>query len=236
MPVGDSSVLDAIRNGLVVSCQAPPGHPLHDSRTIAALARCAELGGACGTRVEGPEDIKAVKAATGLPVIGLKKAYGQGARPLITVSYEDCEIIAAAGADMIALEATRECHKAASEVQELIDAVHKRLKLPVMADVSSFDEGLDAWCAGADAVSTTLTGHTSGTRSAARPALDLVSRLAAAGTRVVLEGWVDQPGQVAAAFAGGAWSVVIGSAITDPLERTRLFSTSTPRGAAAPPA
>ena len=70
------SVIDLIAGGLVVSCQAPRDSPLREPALIAQIARAAELGGAVGLRVNGPEDIAAVAAVTSSPIIGLHKVVG----------------------------------------------------------------------------------------------------------------------------------------------------------------
>ncbi|MER6511037.1 N-acetylmannosamine-6-phosphate 2-epimerase [Nonomuraea sp. NPDC001636] len=242
-------VVTAIEGGLVVSCQAPEGHPLRDPHTIALLARCAELGGAAGLRVNGPEDVRAVKAVTDLPLIGLAKVPRPHARPLITPTFALCESLVRAGADIVALEVTAEAEPEAGDLPSLVERVWRELGVPVMADVSTAEEGLLAWNRGAALISTTLAGYTPytapappaaptsrpGTGSAPRPGLphepdlDLVGELAALGVRTVAEGRLRTDAHVADAFARGAWSVVIGAAITDPLALTRHLTAATPR-------
>ncbi|MFI9589953.1 N-acetylmannosamine-6-phosphate 2-epimerase [Nonomuraea sp. NPDC052265] len=255
-------VVTAIEGGLVVSCQAPEGHPLRDPRTIALLARCAELGGAAGLRVNGPEDVRAVKAVSRLPLIGLAKVPRPHARPLITPSFALCEDLVRAGADMVALEVTAEAEPQVGDLPALVERVRGELGVPVMADVSTAEEGLRAWDRGASLISTTLSGYTPYTTAhpptvplrtttadptaatdpgprtgsapgpglAHEPDLDLVSELAALGIRTVAEGRLRTDAHVAEAFARGAWSVVIGGAITDPLAITRHLTAATPKG------
>lgn len=64
-------VLTQLRGRLVVSCQANPGSPLRDSDTICRLALAAEQGGAAGLRIQGLADVRAVRAVTRCPLIGL---------------------------------------------------------------------------------------------------------------------------------------------------------------------
>ncbi|MBX5442694.1 MAG: N-acetylmannosamine-6-phosphate 2-epimerase, partial [Solirubrobacteraceae bacterium] len=45
---------------------------------------------------------------------------------------------------------------------------------------------------------------------------------------VVAEGRYARPADVAAAFAAGAWAVVVGTAITDALALTRRFAAAAP--------
>ena len=58
----------ALAGGLIVSCQALPGEPLHGPHHMAAMARAAEEGGACGIRANGPDDIAAIRAVTRAPL------------------------------------------------------------------------------------------------------------------------------------------------------------------------
>lgn len=225
------AAVDAIRNGLVVSCQTPPGHPLRRAEAVPALAECAAEGHASGLRIDSPEDVQAVARRVSLPIIGIRKHFRPAARPLITPSYPDCLSLVHAGAHIVAVEATEESTLSAAEFAALVRTAHDELQVPIMADVSTFDEGLRAWDSGADLVGTTLSGYTPYTAPAAGPDLDLLQRLAGEGIRTVLEGRVNTPEDVAAGFAHGAWSVVVGKAITDPLATTQRFTLATPKAA-----
>ena len=66
---------------LIVSAQAPDGHPLRDTHTIAHLAAAAVAGGATAIRCGGYgglEDIRAVAEKVNVPVIGLTKEGATG--------------------------------------------------------------------------------------------------------------------------------------------------------------
>ncbi|MDQ3541680.1 MAG: hypothetical protein M3440_13450, partial [Chloroflexota bacterium] len=76
--------LDQLEGGLIVSCQARPGNPLHGPEPIAMLARAAELGGARGLRVESARDINAVQRVSTLPIIGLRKVESADSPVVIT--------------------------------------------------------------------------------------------------------------------------------------------------------
>jgi N-acylglucosamine-6-phosphate 2-epimerase len=94
----------------------------------------------------------------------------------------------------------------------------------VLADVAEFDEGLAAWQAGADAVSTTLSGYTAGSPSQAGPDFQLLERLARElPIPVIAEGRISTPAEAAHALELGAFAVVVGSAITRPLWITKQF-------------
>lgn len=215
--------VDGIKHGLVVSCQAHGEHPLRDPAIMAALAACAQKGGAAGIRADGPQDVGGIRARVFSPVIGIYKVPVSEKRFFITPTFEHAREVVDAGADVVALEATFENRPDARELGGLIRRIREELGVPVMADVSAFNEGARAWEMGADLVATTLSGHTRESANREKPDLDLVGELASAGMRAVCEGHVRTPGQVAAAFESGAWSVVVGTAITDTVAVTSWF-------------
>ena len=208
---------------MIVSCQAHGDHPLRDPRIIAALAQCAELGGAVGIRADGPDDIAEIKHRVTLPVIGIYKSALSEGRFFITPTLDHARKLTQAGADIVALEATFENRPGDRELEHLVESIHTELGVPVMADVSVFEEGMRAWKLGADLVATTLSGHTRASSGGEKPDLRLVGRLAEADICVVAEGHISSPQQVASAFEVGAFSVVVGTAITDPVAVTSWF-------------
>lgn len=210
-----SDALEALRGGLVVSVQAPFGSPLADGSVLAAIARAAELGGAAGIRAQ---DVRAVKEAVHLPVIGLRKRRVEGSEVYITPTADDARAVAAAGADVVAVDAT---------LRDGVDlsSLASELQVPVLADVDSLEAGVAARKAGAAAVATTLAGYTDNTAPPAEPDLDLVAALASElDCPVFAEGRIATPDQARAAFEVGAFAVVVGTAITDPVALTRGFA------------
>lgn len=196
---------------------------MRDTRIIGALAECAVIGGAAGIRADGPEDIAEIKRRVSVPVIGIYKVPMTEKRFLITPTFDHARAVVEAGADLVALEATFENQPNDGELSRLIQGIREELATPVMADVSTFEEGRRAWDSGADLVGTTLSGFTRESLDAEKPDLGLVERLSASGVRVACEGHVADPAQAAAAFECGAWCVVVGTAITDPISITTRF-------------
>lgn len=217
------SPLARLRGRLIVSCQAPPDSPLRHPPMIAALAQCAERGGAGGVRIDGPDDVTAVRRAITVPIIGLYKI--PPSSPLyITPTFELARDIARAGADIVAVQATRERDGTGTPLADLVGRIHAECGIPVMADVSTRDEGLAAAAAGADLVATTMAGYTPHSRHMPGPDLDLVSDLVTrCPVPVVAEGRITTPEQAAAALRAGAWAVVVGRAITMPDAITARF-------------
>ncbi|OEV03701.1 N-acetylmannosamine-6-phosphate 2-epimerase [Streptomyces oceani] len=210
------TLLDRLRGGLIVSCQAPPGDPLRDPAHMAAMAASvASTAGVVGIRAQGVDDVRAVRAAVSeLPVIGLWKDGAKGV--YITPTAEHARAIARAGADVVAVDATSRSRPDGRPLRETVEAVHRASRL-LMADVSTVDEGDAAAALGADLVSTTLSGYTAYSRQRDGPDLDLVAELAGrVEVPVVAEGRVGTPAQSRAALDAGAWSVVVGTAITAP--------------------
>jgi N-acylglucosamine-6-phosphate 2-epimerase len=220
-----SGPLAAIRGGLVVSCQAPAGSPLARTEHIVALARAAEAGGACGIRAQGVDALAAIKAAVSLPLIGLRKRAVAGSEVYITPTLADARAVAAAGADVVAVDATRRSRPGGLESERFLGRLVRALPQPVLADVDCLEAGLAARAAGVAAVATTLSGYTDGGRVPEEPDLELVARLVAElDCPVLAEGRYATPEAVADAFEAGAFAVVVGAAITDPVALTRRFA------------
>lgn len=225
------AAIDAIRAGLVVSCQASPDSPLQTADTIAAIAAGAALGGAVGLRINSAEHVRAVRTRTDLPIIGLQKVDVGGPRPFITPTCQDCADLVQAGASIVAIDASVDW-RTDRALKELLDFARDDLRVPVMADVSTLKEGLRAWELGADLIGTTLSGYTSVSPPQSGPDFELLEALTDRGVRSVLEGRIADPRHVAEAYSLKAWSVVIGGAITDPVLLTRTFAQATPAGSA----
>ena len=213
-----------LRGGLIVSCQALPGEPLFGADIMARLAIAAAAGGAVGVRANSPVDIAAIRAATPLPIIGLWKVEMAGFEVYITPTAIEANAVSVAGADIIALDATHRPHPegtAADVIQKARAATGK----PILADISTYDEALAAQDAGAEFVSTTMSGYTPYSQQTSAPDLDLVRRLAAVLTvPLIAEGRIATPEQARAALDAGAWAVVVGGAITRPQQITTRFA------------
>jgi len=216
-------VIQQLKNGLIVSCQAPVGTPLHGSNIMAAMARAAEIGGAVGIRANTPSDIRAIKEAVPLPIIGIYKIVMEGFDTYITPTLESAQEVAEAGADIIATDATLRPHPKGLSAGELIAQI-KTLGKPVMADISTFEEGVAAAEAGADIVATTMSGYTPYSPQIEGPDFELIERLyAAVKVPIIAEGKIWTPEEAHKALDLGAHAVVVGTAITRPHVVTERF-------------
>jgi N-acylglucosamine-6-phosphate 2-epimerase len=222
---GVSDPFATLEGGLIVSVQAPEGSPLGATSHMVAMARAAEAGGAVGIRAEGGADVAAIGAAVELPVIGLRKRRVPGSDVYITPELADAHEVSAAGADIVAVDGTLRPRPGDMSAGDFIAALATALRQPVLADVDSVEAGVAAREAGAAAVATTLAGYTDSGSPSGEPDLELVGRLAAElDCPVLAEGRYGSPDAVRAALEAGAFAVVVGAAITDPLALTRRFA------------
>jgi N-acylglucosamine-6-phosphate 2-epimerase len=219
--------LEAIRGGLIVSCQALETEPMFGASVMAQFAQAAKLGGAVGIRANTPIDCAAIKAAVpDLPLIGLWKVDVAGFSDVyITPRLSDAVAIAESGAEIIALDATLRAHPEGSTAQ-FLRAVKERTGRLVMADIDNEAAAVAAVEAGADVISTTLSGYTDDSPKLDGPDLALVARLVALNlpVPVIAEGRIHTPEQARAALDAGAWAVVVGGAITRPQQIAARFA------------
>ena len=191
---------------------------------MARMAIAAQSGGAVGIRANSPADIAAIRAVTDLPLIGLSKVEMAGYEVYITPTLADAVAVAEAGADIIALDATARPHPEGNTA-DFLHRVREATGKPVLADISTFGEALAAQDAGADFVSTTMSGYTPYSSQGEEPDLDLVRRLASILTvPLIAEGRIATPEQARATLDAGAWAVVVGGAITRPQQITARFA------------
>lgn len=210
--------------GLIVSCQASGDNPFRDSSLMAVMARAAVLGGAVGIRANGVDDIRAIRAETASPIIGINKL-GDPGGVFITPTVEAAWDVIQAGADAIAMDGTLRPRPGGLSLAEQIRRIKDLSDVPIMADVDSFEAGIAAREAGADAVATTLSGYTSG-KVPDQPDIELIARLAAVlDCPIVAEGHLRSRADAIAARRAGAHAVVIGTAITNPMASTRYVVT-----------
>ncbi len=219
-----NTILKNLKGKLIVSCQAPDDSPMHGPRYMAAFAQCALMGGAAGIRANGPADVRAIRRVTDVPIIGIYKQKEQW--PVyITPTLAAARAIVRAGANIIAIDATHRARKGGLTPEALIQQIKDELGCLVMADIDILEEGLLAAKAGADIVATTMSGYTERSVPTLGPDLKLLRALVKRiQTPIICEGRVNTPADAAAAFAAGAFAVVVGTAITNPLEMTRRFA------------
>lgn len=223
-----------IKGKLIVSCQALPGEPLYmeESSIMYLMARAAKRAGCAAIRTNSVRDVIAIKQETQLPVIGLIKQVYEGYEPYITPTMKEIDALVDAGADIIATDCTLRARGDGLSAGDFIRCIReKHPQIVLMADIATYEEGVNAWKAGADLVGTTMSGYTPQSPKLEGPDYELVRRLSETLTVPIIgEGRIHFPEQAAEVLKNGAHAVVVGGAITRPLEITTRFVQAVERG------
>lgn len=231
-----NSILEKLRGGVVVSVQASQGEPLDKPEILCAIAESALMGGACGVRMAQARNMEFFKTKhPKIPVMGITKPekIPENAHELvyITPTFSDVADIAHC-CDIVAIDATRRLRPNGEKLSEIVAKARQAYPdLLLMADIATLEEGLNAEQLGFDLISTTLSGYTTETlaRQKLGPDFELLSALVKnLKTPIVMEGRLWESVEVAKSFALGAFSVVIGSAVSRPHEITRRFVKAIP--------
>lgn len=202
--------IEHLRQNLVVSCQPVPGGPMDRAEMVTAFALAATKGGASALRIESVDYVRAVRQATETLIIGIVKRDLDGSLVRITPYIADAIALAKAGAQIVAFDATLRLRP--DPISDIIAAIHANGAL-AMADCSSVEDARAALAAGADCVGSTLSGYVGGPVPD-EPDFELISGLRELTPYVIAEGRIKTPQQAVEALRRGAFSVVVGSAIT----------------------
>ena len=219
-----------IPRGLVVSCQLDRSEPLHTPQHCALFAQAAAMGGAVGIRAEGIENIQEIRATVRLPIIGCERTQYEDESILVTPDMDSADDLVRLGVDVLAVDGTARLRPGTIiDGARFIAEVRKRHpSVMILADISTFEEGIKALDVGANAVSTVLFGRTPQTFESAgdlNDHLDLIYRLAGAVSQpVCAEGFIWSMDDARQAMEAGAYNTIVGGAITRPRVLTRLFA------------
>lgn len=223
--------MEELQHKLIVSCQALPHEPLHSDFIMARMAVAALEGGASGIRANSVVDIKAIKEQVDLPVIGIIKRDYPDADAFITATMTEVDELMEAAPEIIALDATNSSRPNGESLDEFFAAI--KAKYPhqlLMADCSTVEEMLHADQLGFDYIGTTLVGYTKQSKGDKIEADDFAiirKALEKLTHPMIAEGNIDTPEKVRRVLELGAFSVVVGSAITRPQLITRKFAEAT---------
>ncbi|PAD35485.1 MULTISPECIES: N-acetylmannosamine-6-phosphate 2-epimerase [Terribacillus] len=220
-------MLNEVKHNLIVSCQALPEEPLHSSFIMSKMALAAKQGGAKGIRANSKEDIIEIKKEVSLPVVGIIKRDYKDSSVYITPTYQEIDELLESGCEMIAMDATERRRPEGIELGELVRYVREKdSSVQLMADIATLEDAIQADQLGFDCVSTTLYGYTEETKNNKlydndfeflKRVLDNVS------IPVIAEGNVITPEMAKRCLQLGAYSVVVGGAITRPQQITERF-------------
>lgn len=114
------SVLNRIKGGLIVSCQALNDEPLHSSYIMSRMAYAAMLGGAVGIRANTVEDIQEIKKLVHLPIIGIIKRIYEDSDVYITPTLEEVDALVNCGVEIIAMDATFHLRPKSQSIDEFL--------------------------------------------------------------------------------------------------------------------
>lgn len=223
--MNNNEILNQIKGGLIVSCQALKTEPLYDSYIMAKMAYAAMLGGAVGIRANTVVDIKAIKEIVDLPIIGIIKEDYPNCDVYITPTMKEVDALVEIGCEIIAIDATNRLRPNGVSLEEFFTEVRNKYPNQLfMADTSCFEEGKKAEELGFDLIGTTMAGYTPYTKGRALPDLELIKRYKNELTKpVIAEGGIWVPEDLTNAYKAGAFSAVCGTAITRPMDITKRF-------------
>ena len=217
------ALLESFKNGLIVSCQVQKDDPIYTEDIVVKMAEAAKWAGAVGIRANSPEQIKAIKEKVDLPMIGLWKIWHEDTDVFITPTLEAAKAVWEAGAEIIALDCTKQITHEKTIAWDLLDIVKKEIP---EADVSSYEEAAHAIAHGADIVAPTLYGYTKETAHIEGADYRLFAKMCRDfkdDVYMMMEGHLYTPEDAMKCIYLGAHAVVVGSAITRPHLTAKRF-------------
>jgi len=222
-----SAFINAVKGGLIVSCQALRSEPLYtdEGGIMPLMAKAAMQAGACGIRANSVRDILQIRREVPLPIIGIIKIDYPGCSAYITPTMKEVDELVAAGTDVIATDCTRNTRPGGYSAAQFIRMIHE--KYPgqlLMADCADLNDALAADQAGIDFIGTTLAGYVPGSVVMEGPNYELAKAiLAQCRAPLLAEGKIHTPQEARKMLDLGATAVVVGGAITRPKEITERF-------------
>lgn len=221
----NEQILQQIKGGLIVSCQALKTEPLYSSYIMSRMAFAAKEGGAAGIRANTPEDIREIKKVVDLPIIALYKVDYPDSPIYITPTEKEVDELIEVNSEIIALDATNRVRPGGMSLDEFFGKIRKKYPNQLfMADCATFEEGMHAQEIGFDIVGTTMSGYTEDTKGISLPNHTMIKRLGDALTvPLIAEGGIWELQDLKQVVKEKVHAVVIGSAITRPREITARY-------------
>lgn len=220
-------ILQKIKNGLIVSCQALEDEPMYSENggVMPLFALAAKMAGARGIRANSVRDILEIKEKVDLPMIGIIKRDYPDSPIYITPTMKEVDELVETGVEIIALDATLRKRPNGQSLEEFFKEIKDKYpEQLLMADCSNLEDSKFAIELGFDFIGTTLCGYTDETINYMRPNFELVEELKKhTNIPVIAEGSIIEPKQGRKMLDIGAYSFVVGGAITRPLQIAERF-------------
>ncbi|ATO45081.1 MULTISPECIES: N-acetylmannosamine-6-phosphate 2-epimerase [Lactobacillaceae] len=222
-----NTFLDQVKGSLIISCQALPDEPLHSSFIMSRMALAAKEAGAAGIRANSIVDIQAIQDEVDLPVIGLNKVDYPDSPVYITPTIKEMRAVAATGCAAVACDVTGQPRPNGEKLADIVATM--RAEFPdtlLMADTDTLENVRLADELGFDIIGTTMHGYTPATKGANIADDDFAYLKAVLKTTshpVIAEGKVDTPAKMKRCLDLGCHAVVVGGAITRPLQIAKNF-------------
>lgn len=222
-----NTFLDQVKGSLIISCQALPDEPLHSSFIMSRMALAAKEAGAAGIRANSIVDIQAIQDEVDLPVIGLNKVDYPDSPVYITPTIKEMRAVAATGCAAVACDVTGQPRPNGEKLADIVATMWAEFPdTLLMADTDTLENVRLADELGFDIIGTTMHGYTPATKGANIADDDFAYLKAVLKTTshpVIAEGKVDTPAKMKRCLDLGCHAVVVGGAITRPLQIAKNF-------------
>lgn len=220
-------IIDKLKKGLIVSCQALDDEPLHSSFIMGRMALAAKMAGASGIRANTVSDIKEIKENVDLPIIGIIKKDYDNSEIYITPTIDEIDALVNEGVEIIATDATNMKRPQNDGLEDFYKEIREKYpNIKLMADCSTVEEAVFADKLGFDFIGTTLVGYTPQSNGDQIDADDfkiLREIIEKCNHPVIAEGNIDSPEKAKRVLELGAFTVVVGGAITRPQNIAKKF-------------
>lgn len=220
-------IIDKLNKGLIVSCQALDDEPLHSSFIMGRMALAAKMAGASGIRANTVSDIKEIKENVDLPIIGIIKKDYDNSEVYITPTIDEIDALVNCGVEIIATDATNMKRPKNDGIVDFYKEIRSKYPdIKLMADCSTVEEAVSADKLGFDFIGTTLVGYTPQSKGDHIDADDfkiLREIIEKCKHPIIAEGNIDSPEKAKRVLELGAFTVVVGGAITRPQNIAKKF-------------
>lgn len=227
--------LNMLKNKIVVSCQGYKelGNPFFTKEDMLKMVLSVKRAGGYAVRLNSPETITFIKEQIpNVIVVGIWKVETANTEVFITPTFEEAKTLIDLGCEIVAIDGTSRMNRLGQKGYEVIRQVKKAFPNQIiMADLATLEDARESVLAGADIISTTLSGYTAETnnKNKKEPDIELIRDIRKEFPDVYInaEGRVWTIEDVKRAFLEGADVVTIGSAITNPMLIAQRFIENT---------